>query len=146
MKKIIICSLASIFLSQVFPVAAAPKQAKPKSFLQWCQQKESLPVDTKYTIDILLVHANTENCKKATRELVRLTNLNLDGAQIIDLKPLASLTNLTSLSLNQNGISDLTPLVNLINLTSLLKQVKIFDVFAQTKHIIRQSKQFVPNL
>jgi internalin A len=48
-----------------------------------------------------------------------LTNLYLDGNQIIDLNLLAGLTQLTVLDLSKNQIIDLKPLAGLTNLTSL---------------------------
>ena len=45
--------------------------------------------------------------------------LQLDGNQISDVSPLASLTNLTDLDLGNNQISDVSPLASLTNLTDL---------------------------
>jgi internalin A len=135
-KKILIYSIASIFLSQVFPVGASPRQPKPKSFFQWCQQKKNLPAATRRTIDALLNQASTTKCSVADSKLRNLTTLNLnyyngqfDRHPVSDLKPLASLTNLTELSLFNNNITDLKPLAGLHNLTKLeLEQNEVKDI------------------
>ncbi|MFN6366382.1 MAG: leucine-rich repeat domain-containing protein, partial [Aphanizomenon sp.] len=109
-------------------VTAAPIKT-PKTFKEWCQQKASLPQETRYTVEVLLNVAKTQNCSQANQTLTKLTSLNLEVNQISDIKPLSNLTNLTSLSLSGNKISDIKPLSNLTNLTSLdLWKNKISDI------------------
>jgi internalin A len=117
MKKTLISSIVSLLLSPVFPVVAAPEQ--PKSFLQWCQQKGSVPATTRRTIDILLNEAGTKNCNLADRQLRTLTELDLSINQLVDIQPLAGLTNLKELRLDSNQIVDINPLAGLTNLTIL---------------------------
>ncbi len=117
MKKAFICSIASLFLSPVFGVVAAPEQ--PKSFLQWCEQKDSVPAATRHTIDLLLNEAGTKNCKLADRKLRTLTELDLSIDRLVDIQPLVGLTNLTELRLDSNQIVDIKPLAGLTKLTIL---------------------------
>ncbi|MEI6445916.1 MAG: leucine-rich repeat domain-containing protein, partial [Nostocales cyanobacterium ELA583] len=98
-------------------VTAAPIKT-PKTFKEWCQQKASLPQQTRRTVEALLKVAETQNCSQANQTLTKLTSLNLRENQISDIKPLSNLTNLTSLDLRGNQISDIKPLSNLTNLTS----------------------------
>jgi internalin A len=118
-------------------VMAIPPQ--PKTFVQWCEEKESVPAETKLTIDKLLNKAGTKDCKQADLKLRSLTKIELhsmdvseaftgaDGKPhvnieirgITDLRPLASLTNLTHLDLSENLIQDLQPLASLTNLIHL---------------------------
>ncbi len=127
MKKALIYSIASLLLSPVFGVVAAPEQ--PKSFLQWCEQKQSVPATTRHTIDILLHEAGTKNCKLADRQLRTLTELDLSIDRLVDVQPLAGLTNLTELRLDSNQIVDIKPLAGLTNLTILyLHTNQIVDI------------------
>ena len=99
-------------------VTAAPIKT-PKTFKEWCQQKASLPQETKGTVEALLKVAKTQNCSQANETLTNLTSLDLRENQISDIKPLSNLTKLTSLDLRGNQISDIKPLSNLTKLTSL---------------------------
>jgi internalin A len=127
MKKTLIWSIASLLLSPVFPVVAAPEQ--PKSFLQWCQQKGSVPATTRRTIDILLHEAGTKNCNLADRQLRTLIELDLSIDQLVDIQPLAGLTNLKELRLDSNQIVDIKPLAGLTNLNILyLHTNQIVDI------------------
>ena len=109
-------------------VTAAPIKT-PKTFKEWCQQKASLPQETRYTVEVLLNVAKTQNCSQANQTLTKLTSLNLSGNQISDIKPLSNLTNLTFLDLEGNQISDIKPLSNLTKLTTLsLWENKISDI------------------
>jgi internalin A len=112
------------FLSSV--ASAAPQ---PKSFEAWCRQKNSVLVETRHTIDVLLKKAGTKNCKLADRQLKTLTHLDLIWKKIVDVKLLAGLTNLTYLVLTGNKIVDVKPLASLTNLIILnLTGNKIIDV------------------
>jgi internalin A len=109
-------------------VTAAPIKT-PKTFKEWCQQKASLPQETKRTVEALLNVAETRNCSQANQTLTKLTSLYLGENKISDIKPLSNLTNLTSLDLSGNKISDIKPLSNLTNLTFLdLSGNKISDI------------------
>ena len=99
-------------------VTAAPIKT-PKTFKEWCQQKASLPQETRYTVEVLLNVAKTQNCSQANQTLTKLTSLNLSVNQISDIKPLSNLTNLTLLDLRENKISDIQPLSNLTKLTEV---------------------------
>ena len=99
-------------------VTAAPIKT-PKTFKEWCQQKASLPQETKRTVEALLKVAKTRNCSQANQTLTKLTSLELWGNKISDIKPLSNLTNLTFLDLSVNKISDIQPLSNLTKLTEV---------------------------
>jgi len=109
-------------------VTAAPTKT-PKTFTEWCEQKGSLPEETRHTVEVLLKIAKTQNCSQANQTLTNLTSLTFGKNQISDIKPLSSLTNLTSLDLEKNKISDIKPLSNLTNLTRLyLAENQISDI------------------
>ncbi|WP_235334647.1 leucine-rich repeat domain-containing protein [Aphanizomenon flos-aquae] len=112
-------------------VTAAPIKT-PKTFKEWCQQKASLPQETKRTVEALLNVAETRNCSQANQTLTNLTTLTyleLGGNKISDIKPLSNLTKLTYLDLRENQISDIKPLSNLTKLTYLeLWGNKISDI------------------
>jgi internalin A len=133
MNKTIILVSGLVLLCQFLPaMAAPPQQAKPKTFTQWCQQKNSVPVATRMTIDLLLKKASTQDCKQAEAKLSGLKSLNIDG-KISDLQPLSSLTNLTELRIGNMDyltiISDLQPLSRLTKLTILdLHSDRIRDI------------------
>jgi hypothetical protein len=110
------------------PATSSP-QSKIKSFAEWCESKNDITPTTKRTIDVLLKKAATNNCKLADAKLSSLSELELVGNKIVDLRPLASLKRLTTLLLDENQIVDVSPLANLTNLTSLRLSVnKIVDV------------------
>jgi internalin A len=104
---------------QGIPTEKWPGYLIAQTFTEWCQQKASLPQETRRTVEALLQVAETQNCSQANQMLTNLTELSLGGNQISDIKPLSNLTNLTSLYLWENQISDIKPLSNLTNLTEL---------------------------
>jgi internalin A len=109
-----------LFVSSI-PVQAVGLQetTTPRTFADWCLNKNKESVETLHTINALLQVAKTNDCNQASKLLSALTELFLDGNQIADLKPLSTLTNLTTLSLSSNQIADLKPLSTLTNLTEL---------------------------
>jgi internalin A len=118
-----------IFMPVLPTIAASRSPINNKSFMQWCQTKHSVPVETRKTINILLEKARSNNCQIANSKLMKLTELNLGANQISDVRPLASLTNLTNLYLGENRISDVRPLASLTNLTDLsLYRNRISDI------------------
>lgn len=121
---------SSVFILQSLAVVAAPtSQQRTKSFAEWCQQKASVPVSTRHTINVLLQKSGTNSCKLADFKLRSLWSLDLSNQNISDLKPLASLIQLRSLDLNSNRIVNLKSLSSLINLTHLsLNDNQIIDV------------------
>jgi len=82
-------------------VTAAPTKGS-KTFTEWCQQKASLPQETRETVEALLNVAKTQNCSQANQTLTNLTSLDLEENQINDIKPLSNLTKLTEYSQTKN--------------------------------------------
>ncbi|MEL6463205.1 MAG: leucine-rich repeat domain-containing protein, partial [Cyanobacteria bacterium J06621_15] len=120
MKKLILFLLGVFSLTHTKAIANQPlQQNKAKSFIEYCQQKSTLPKATKDTVEILLKKAGTQDCQQANRKLSSLTKLNLQYEYIGDLQLLSTLTNLTHLNLKKNGIKDIKPLSTLTNLTYL---------------------------
>ena len=122
-SSLVVLSVTAILVSAA-NVRAQVSTPNIQSFEQWCQQKDTLPEETKRTVEILLRQTRTQDCKAANLRLNSLKELSLNtsprtGFFISDVQPLASLTNLTFLSLYGNGISDVQPLANLTNLTVL---------------------------
>ncbi len=124
-------TLAFFLFVSSFPVQAASLQeiATPKTFADWCLNKANLSVQTKRTVDALLLEAETEDCNQADKRLSTRTSLFLRDSKITDLRPLSTLTSLTELSLENNQIADLKPLSTLSNLTLLyLSNNQIADI------------------
>jgi internalin A len=123
-------SIAIVFLS-LSNLQADAALANNQSFEQWCVQKNSLPAETRKTVELLLKKSGTQDCKLADSKLNTLSEIylhenqlfsdeiNLPENQISDIKPIASLRNLTRLSLSFNQISDIRPLSGLTKLTTL---------------------------
>jgi internalin A len=105
------CSARAILFQQT---------TNPRTFADWCLDRNNLSVETLHTIDVLLKVAKTQDCHQAGNLLSTRTELDLNDNQIADLRPLSALTNLTSLYLANNQIADLKPLSTLTNLTNLL--------------------------
>ncbi len=131
------CSIGSRSLSpprstpfdRVVPSSAPASQTTVQNFAWWCQRQKLVPVATKRTINILLNKARTKNCLMADTKLSSLTELDLYGSKITDLRPVASLSKLTNLELGDNQIKELKPVGSLSNLTFLgLGTNKIRDV------------------
>ena len=111
--------IASCSLKSPMIIANPEQQIGTKNFRQWCQEINSVSASSRYTINILLKKANTENCQEASFKLNKLTSIELYGSKIIDLKPLSSLISLTRISLDSNQINDVKPLTSLVNLQYL---------------------------
>ena len=119
-RLIVIALSAMVALSgNVLSVKAAEVRSENRTFADWCRQKADLSSETKHTVEVLLEKAGTTECDEADRELSSVTELDLTGNAIGDIKPLASLTNLTVLDLTGNAIGDIKPLASLTNLTEL---------------------------
>jgi internalin A len=104
MKKFFTLLLASALLLQVLSISTVSAQdSSIKTFAQWCQQRDSLPNNTKHTIDVMLKKSSTKDCQQAEHYLDRLTELNLsankDADIIVDVRPLASLNNLNKIDI-----------------------------------------------
>jgi internalin A len=102
------------------PVANQVTQRQdPKSFAQWCLERQTLPAATRHTVDALLKFFKTNSCQKADDRLRQATLLDLSNSQITDLQPLATMSKLNYLTLSNNQIRNLRPLAGLTNLITL---------------------------
>ena len=73
----------SIFLcvTVLFPIhgiTAQTNSTSERTFEQWCEQKDSLPAETRKTVESLLKKADTKNCKLAS-SILKLTK-KLEGS------------------------------------------------------------------
>ncbi|MDX2256729.1 MAG: leucine-rich repeat domain-containing protein [Pseudanabaenaceae cyanobacterium bins.39] len=132
--------LATIAFIASFPAFNA--EASPKTFEQWCQQKDSLSAGAKNTVEALLKQAETQDCKVANQKLNSFDEISITFGSITDFEPIATLTNLTALYLIESSsegvdrieITDLSPLSKLPKLTNLfLWNSQIKDVRQFTK-------------
>jgi internalin A len=140
MNKILLLASLSLLLSQTSLVMASAKQpTRSENFIQLCQGRKSLPRATRHTIDEILRHAGTRNCRKANTKIIEMGSIILKGRAISDLNPIASFPNLDSLSLSDNQITDLRPLADLPKLKFLsLKHNRITNLkpLAKSKRLI----------
>lgn len=130
-QDLMIVTISSLIYIQISPASA--QQPKVSSFILWCQQRNSLPVDERESINLLLQLTKTKNCQTANDTLMTTTSIKLTSSNIGNLKLLASLlsgfTNLRSLNLADNHINDLKPLATFINLKSInLNENDIVDL------------------
>jgi internalin A len=109
MYKILALISGAICLFSASIASAAPSAQKPQSFAQWCIQKKSLAAETRYTLNVLLKQAGTNDCQRADAKLRNLTTLSLTDNKIVDIKPLAGLRNLRYLLLERHQIVDVKP-------------------------------------
>ncbi len=135
MKKVLLIYMSCLGLltsCKVKPASVSidlAHQQQTKSFVQLCQQKDSLATLTKLTVDALLSEVDTKDCQQANAKLASMTELNLYKNKISDLSPLSGFTNLNILDLSINEINDVSPLSKLVNLQYLsLSNNKIVDV------------------
>ncbi len=123
MKRAIILVFLTVLWVSVGGVSLAPEgESSPgrfETFAEWCLHQDNLPPAAQHTVGVLLTEVETLDCTQADEQLVARTKLILDGREIRDVTPLASLTRLTDLGLTNNYILDVAPLARLTNLTTL---------------------------
>lgn len=115
-------ALIGIAIVNFIPTTAISTQEHKQSiqnFSSLCKQKHILSKETRYTVEVLLQKAGTQDCDRAQQQLNKQQVLDLSAHKISDLLPLAKLTNLKELYLSYNQISDLSPLAHLTNLNFL---------------------------
>lgn len=98
--------------------SAAPTDSQ--QFADWCNNSAQLKPSQRATISALLKQLDTTDCQQAEQLLKANPGLSLQGQEISDLSPLATLPHLTNLNLTDNQIKDLSPLSHLPNLNFLL--------------------------
>jgi internalin A len=130
MKNIFLFGIILSLLLQSTPMKASTKKPTGfKSFLQWCQQRDSIPKSAKHTVNALLKEFESNNCQVADRKIKRASIIELTNKQITDLSPLSNLPNLRHLVLDNNRITDITPLSTLPELGILtLDKNQITDI------------------
>ncbi len=92
-QLIVLALTASVGLPQ--PVLAQNSQ----TFEALCRARESLAIQTEYTVELLLAIAETEDCSRAMQVLSDRQQLTIQDPYIADLSPLATLPQLQSLEL-----------------------------------------------
>jgi internalin A len=114
-------SIFVFLLASSFPAKAILQKqtTNPRTFADWCLNKNNLSVGTFDTVNAMLLVAQTQDCHQADKLLSSRTKLSINDRGTADLRPLSTLTNLTELVLSNNGITDLKPLSSLTNLTYL---------------------------
>ena len=90
-----------------------------KNFIQYCEEENQLPEQTKLTITVIKNETGKQDCKEVDAELKAQTGLYLNGLGLEDIYPLIGLTHLSILRLDANKISDLYPLSKLAKLRVL---------------------------
>jgi Leucine-rich repeat (LRR) protein/Flp pilus assembly protein TadD len=99
------------------------------SFTQWCVNRNKISSSAQKTVAVLLETAKSSNCEIANQKLVRVSDLRLNFKEIVDVRPISSLTNLRTLVLQNNQITDISSLRSLTNLYALdLEKNKIADI------------------
>src|SRR4028119_2075818 len=84
-------TLFVFFFVSGFSVQAVGLQetTTPRTFADWCLNKNNLSVETLHTINALLQVAKTTDCNQASKLLSAPTRFSLDSNQLTDLKPLS---------------------------------------------------------
>lgn len=130
------------------PALAVPAKAQRfNTFADWCLHQNNLTPEAQRTVNLLLQVADTRDCDRANQELSSLTEIFLNGVQLSDISPLASLKNVKTLFLSNNPITDISPLASLNNLTTLaLSANQIADIrplasLTQLNHLFLDSNQ-----
>ena len=114
------------------------------TFSEWCANKERISANARYTVEVLLERAETQDCDAAEDRLATLTTLSIGSPsrnyEIQDLAPLSSLNNLEELTIHSQELKDITPLATLTNLQTLYlfghhEAVKTIDITPLAKLI-----------
>lgn len=135
MRSIALISAITVIAFVQPTEARAEASAQPRSFKDWCSQKELVPKESKNTIEAVLAVVGTRDCRVADSRVNVLKDLQLNNKQIKDLQPIASLVNLEKLNLDNNKIVDLLPLENLLNLEQLYLQGNQINDFTPLKKL-----------
>jgi len=88
------------------------------TFLEYCNSPGTEQAVMK-TVEVLKGIVKENDCSLADEKLLKLDALFLQGQELLDLRPLASLPNLQKLSVRNNRVKDLTPLAELKQLQYL---------------------------
>lgn len=112
--------------TQVTCLSGTAPAVAPRNFAEWCMAP-GLGADQSRTIATLMDltasgaagMGDPDSCREAQTTLSARRALTLNGRDLTDLAPLASLDTLTHLSLSGNRITDLSPLRKLILLEHL---------------------------
>jgi len=146
-----LATLSLVLFVLSFPIKAFSQEetTTPRTFADWCLNKANLSIETRHTVDVLLQVAETTDCHQASKTLSTRTELDLTNNQIVDIKPLSTLTNLDWLSLYNNQIVDIKPLSALINLNFLLLgknqivDIKPLSTLTNLRNLLLDNNQIV---
>lgn len=118
-KRIYKALMVSIFSGIAATTFAGAAIAQPtplpntnRTFSEWCEEKSTLPVPARRTVEAAMMVVDTNDCTEAEIRLTNLSELNLEQAQLSDLRPLTALPQLNILKLSGNNISDISPLAS----------------------------------
>lgn len=123
------------------PIQAAAS-ALPRTFTEWCKQRQNFPIETIDTIDSILTKIGTKDCDRAQAQLrsisaLRITELrpyiskikptreplsylSVDIPMAIDLRPIVTaMPNLQQLDLSNTLIASFAPIRSLQHLEDL---------------------------
>ena len=107
---------ASVF-SQV---SSAADTASSAAFVRFCEGRAKATADERYTVELMLKQAKTQDCAAAAGVLSQQPSFASQDPQLKDLYPLTLLRHWQSLMLVGNQIEDLRPLVGLSKLNFLI--------------------------
>ncbi|HEV7251595.1 MAG TPA: leucine-rich repeat domain-containing protein [Mesorhizobium sp.] len=95
-----------------------------------------------FTLRVMLARAETERCADAAAHFAADATLDLSGAMLADVRPVALLGHLEALDLSGNAITDIAPLLGMKTLVSLdlsdnrIAQVDGLDGLPKLRHLV----------
>ena len=106
------------------------------SFAEICREAEAGSA-ARYTVELLLERARTEDCQTAQERLQDRDRLAFSHkGDLTDLTPLAGLPHLEELNITRTGVSDLAPLAQLPNLNWLTMHVTPVSDFTPLAQVL----------
>ncbi|MEM1425934.1 MAG: tetratricopeptide repeat protein, partial [Cyanobacteria bacterium P01_H01_bin.130] len=90
------------------------------AFIRLCEGRSRLGADTRYTVDLMLQKAKTEDCTAAAATLSALPTFEHTGGELRDIAPIALFKHWQNIMLVGNQIEDISPLAGQRNLNFLI--------------------------
>jgi hypothetical protein len=84
-----------------------PKADHGSDFFAWC--KEPVEDEARHTVDMLFLTLGSTDCTKARAAARKMNRVDLRAAEIVDVRPLASLTWVQEFDLRGNRLPNSTP-------------------------------------